>query len=115
MMNYSVFAPAAQRCAAAVSIFLCASTLWAGDGQQPSLREPCEPLAGKLVIVGGGLIPDAVYQRFVELAGGPYARIVVILTASEYAQSTWLESHMMLLFNSLGVLDVQFRTRARGR
>jgi cyanophycinase len=66
------------------------------------------------VIVGGGLIPDAVYQRFVELAGGPYARIVVIPTASEYAQSTWLESHMTLLFNSMGVLDVQFlHTRSR--
>jgi cyanophycinase len=41
--------------------------------------------AGSLVIVGGGGMPDDVRDRFVELAGGKDARIVVIPTASEAA------------------------------
>jgi cyanophycinase len=40
---------------------------------------------GPLVIVGGGKIPDAVRNRFFELAGGPKAKIVVIPTASASA------------------------------
>src|SRR6202790_5685299 len=36
---------------------------------------------GALVICGGGGIPEAVRNRFLELAGGPLARIVVIPTA----------------------------------
>jgi cyanophycinase len=42
---------------------------------------------GSLVICGGGGLPDAARQRFVELAGGPRARIVVIPTASEDADA----------------------------
>jgi cyanophycinase len=38
--------------------------------------------AGSLVICGGGRLPDAVHDRFLELAGGPQARIVIIPTAS---------------------------------
>lgn len=39
--------------------------------------------AGSLVIVGGGApLPDAIRDRFVELAGGKNARLVVITTAS---------------------------------
>ena len=37
---------------------------------------------GWLVIVGGGVLPDTVRERFLELAGGKNARIVVIPTAS---------------------------------
>jgi cyanophycinase len=43
------------------------------------------PSGGALVICGGGGIPDTVRARFTELAGGPKARIVVIPTASMYA------------------------------
>lgn len=39
------------------------------------------PTGGSLVIVGGGSVPDKVRDRFVELAGGRNARIVVIPTA----------------------------------
>src|SRR5436190_20893060 len=39
---------------------------------------------GSLVIVGGGTLPDAVRDRFLELGGGKKAHIVVIPTASEY-------------------------------
>ncbi len=53
-------------------------------------------------------------RKFVELAGGPFAHLVVIPTASEYAQSTDLEERMQLLFRRFGVLNVQFlHTRSR--
>ncbi|MBX9585050.1 MAG: cyanophycinase [Gemmataceae bacterium] len=46
---------------------------------------PVAELPGPLVIVGGGGMPDGLRERFVELAGGPKARTVVVPTASEYA------------------------------
>jgi cyanophycinase len=42
------------------------------------------------VIAGGGLLPDAVRGRFLELAGGKAARIVVIPTASDKADTPQL-------------------------
>lgn len=39
------------------------------------------PKHGSLVIVGGGQLGDEVLQRFIDLAGGPQARIVIIPTA----------------------------------
>ncbi len=39
------------------------------------------PARGSLVIVGGGMRDPAIVQRFIELAGGPQAAIVVIPTA----------------------------------
>jgi cyanophycinase len=39
------------------------------------------PAAGSLVIVGGGMTDRSIPQRFVELAGGEEARIVVVPTA----------------------------------
>lgn len=40
---------------------------------------------GSLLIVGGGRQPDAIRQRFIQLAGGKKGRLVVIPTASERA------------------------------
>lgn len=37
---------------------------------------------GALVIVGGGRLPDAVVQRFVELAGGKAARVAIVTGAA---------------------------------
>jgi len=47
----------------------------AGDGQQVG------PARGSLVIVGGAMQDPAIVQRFIELAGGTHASIVVIPTA----------------------------------
>ena len=44
----------------------------------PPIDEP----RGSLVIVGGGTFPDAIREKFVALAGGEKAKIVVIPTAS---------------------------------
>jgi cyanophycinase len=54
--------------------------------------EPASPVKGKLVICGGGTLPEEITRRFIDLAGGPDARIVVIPTASEaadYPNSSW--------------------------
>jgi len=49
------------------------------------LKEPASEISGSLVIAGGGNLPDVVRDRFVELAGGKKAKIVVIPTASSTA------------------------------
>jgi cyanophycinase len=43
---------------------------------------------GSLVIVGGGAMPDDVVNRFIELAGGESAKIVVLPTAVPRAEAT---------------------------
>ena len=71
------------------------------------------PLPGSLVICGGGDVPDSVMLRFIELAGGPAARIVFIPTAAEGADSD--EADEDLLFfrqQDLGCLSV-LHTRDR--
>lgn len=49
----------------------------------PSASTTVAPATGHLVVVGGGQIAPAIVARFVELAGGPDAPIVVIPTAGE--------------------------------
>jgi cyanophycinase len=46
------------------------------------------PAHGSLVIGGGGILDAQIWQRFVELAGGPDAEIVVVPTASSVAERT---------------------------
>jgi cyanophycinase len=53
------------------------------DSPPAGTQKPAPP--GALVICGGGGLPDPVIEEFVRLAGGPKARIVVIPTASGYA------------------------------
>jgi cyanophycinase len=47
----------------------------------PARAQDVGPERGSLVIVGGNLQDPAIYQRFIDLAGGPRANIVVIPTA----------------------------------
>lgn len=46
---------------------------------------------GALVICGGGDLPESIIDRFLELGGGKDARLVIIPTASRYADSADLE------------------------
>jgi cyanophycinase len=48
---------------------------------------PVRKTEGTLLVVGGGIIPDAVRDKFLELAGGRKARLVVIPTASHRIDS----------------------------
>jgi cyanophycinase len=59
-------------------------TQQAREGSPPAGTQKPAP-RGALVICGGGGMPDSVTDEFVRLAGGPKARIVVIPTASGYA------------------------------
>jgi cyanophycinase len=54
---------------------------YTGDLRAPSAERP----RGTLIIVGGGPRPESVMRRFVELAGGPRARIVVFPMATTAA------------------------------
>lgn len=59
--------------------------------------------AGALVICGGGKLPASIFDRFLELAGGQNARIVVIPTASVLADQTPRETLTSTWKKSLGV------------
>jgi cyanophycinase len=52
-----------------------------GAQTAPSARPVFGPAHGSLVIVGGHLQDPAIYRRFIQLAGGPDAPILVIPTA----------------------------------
>jgi cyanophycinase len=63
------------------------------------------PASGSLVIVGGGMTDPTIAQRFVELAGGEEARIVVVPTAG--GRETYDESNCGLgTWQSLEVASV---------
>jgi cyanophycinase len=68
---------------------------------------------GSLVIVGGGLIPDVIRDRFLELAGGKQARIVVIPTASELGAKNGVFASFEYWKNQSSALVVQLHTLNR--
>lgn len=71
-------------------IVILSQLIFRGDGRAAGASEgsgSAGGLRGALVICGGGGLPDAARRKFVELAGGPKARIVVIPTASEDADA----------------------------
>ena len=86
---------------------LCVGLCWlmlAGSLSAEELRTPSgviwiDPagIGGSLVIHGGGELPDSVRDKFLELAGGKEARIVVIPTASGQADSDEPEIRERLL------------------
>jgi cyanophycinase len=80
-------------------------------------REPIGKIRGSLLIHGGGPLQEAIVARFVEIAGGGDARIVIIPTASASADATddyeewlapWREHHPA----SLVVLHARKRQQA---
>lgn len=48
---------------------------------QPCIRPCVGPARGAIIAAGGGKLDLAIYERFVKLAGGPEARVVLIPTA----------------------------------
>lgn len=62
-----------------------------------------DDLGGHLILNGGGSKPDAVMEKFVDLAGGTEARIVVFPTASEEADTG---EYYRKLFAGLGCTNV---------
>ncbi len=72
--------------------------------------------AGKLVICGGGKLPDQLGRRFIELAGGEAARLVVVTTASGLADSDRIEAKLAFwrrqMVQTLSILHTRSRKRA---
>src|SRR5262245_22540697 len=73
--------------AGALGLLALAVLLPSRGGEPKAPRERLNPagIDGALVICGGGKTPDAVLERFLQLAGGENAHLVVIPTASERA------------------------------
>ncbi len=67
----------------AASLAFCAWA-WSGPDWQGSGAEA--PEEGTLLVCGGGQLPNVVRDRFLDLAGGRHARIVVLPTVQETAQ-----------------------------
>jgi len=65
---------------------------WRGMGRNPGEPNGSDRIvpAGSLVIVGGGGMPQSIVDRFIQLAGGSEAKIVVLPTAIPRVQA-WLE------------------------
>jgi cyanophycinase len=93
--NIAGIAPRRLAACLSASIWRCALVLGAMAAEMPApharaseevrpAEEAIEPdgLAGALVISGGGWLPDSVKARFIGLAGGRQARLVVIPTAT---------------------------------
>jgi cyanophycinase len=86
---------------------------WIGFLTAAELPEPAEPISGSLVICGGGQLPERIQRRFVQLAGGDKARIVVIPTAAAGADSRDGETALKS-WKSLGAAAVtRLHTRDR--
>jgi cyanophycinase len=75
---------------------------------------PTDGIRGSLVICGGGRLPDAIRDRFIELAGGKGARLVVIPTASEDADLARDGAEIVELWMARNPKEVQLlHTRSR--
>ena len=75
---------------------------------------PEEQAKGTLVIAGGGELPDVVFQRFIQAAGGADAVIAILpaATAKQEATVAMLRSHLAPLGAQVRVLDVTTRDDA---
>jgi cyanophycinase len=62
--------------------------------ERASPETPLPSAGGKLVICGGGVLPIQLRNRFIELAGGSQARVVVITTASVFADTDKMEAKL---------------------
>ena len=69
---------------------------------------------GTLLIVGGGQLPEQIRQRFVDLAGGRDAKIVVIPAGpiNEQSRAQYRESWLLYDVKSVDVLHTESRTEA---
>src|SRR5258708_30590257 len=67
------------------------------DVDAPTVRLLISLSRGTLVICGGGEISDEVLNEFVDAAGGEAARVVVITTATETADSDEIVEEMEFL------------------
>lgn len=86
---------------------LSALLLFAATGfAQQNTKGTIGPEKGSLVIVGGGKIGPEIWSKFIELAGGPNANIVVIPTAGDDSAINTGRSSEKEALQNLGVQQV---------
>ncbi len=63
----------------------------AAVGTLPLAAQSFGPATGSLILAGGGRLDNGIFQRFVDLAGGPRAKIVLIPTAgtADHYDNSW--------------------------
>ncbi|MCK5941735.1 MAG: cyanophycinase [Planctomycetes bacterium] len=92
---------------------LCATALSQASPAPPPTIDP-RGVTGTLLLGGGGKLPDAVYQRFIELAGAEQGHIVLVPTASSRADTAegrqrtlerWRQDHPGISFSVLHTRD----------
>ncbi|TVR62950.1 MAG: peptidase S51 [Gemmatimonadales bacterium] len=84
-----VLGSSARRGIGILALLVSSLLVWGcfgGGGVESESTAPAEspligPASGSLIVAGGGTLGPEIWARFVELAGGPEARIVVIPTA----------------------------------
>ncbi|MEO1085825.1 MAG: cyanophycinase [Acidobacteriota bacterium] len=69
------------------------------------------PASGDLLLIGGGKKPPAVMRAFIDLAGGPSAKIVVFPTASELADTSEYYEELFTENGAEDVTGLELRTR----
>lgn len=98
----------------ALWLFGCPLLVGQAPGAAPDTTVDPAGVAGACLLGGGGTLPDAIYARFVELAGGAAARIVLIPTASGRADDAqgrdatlrrWQQDHPDAHFELLHTRD----------
>lgn len=65
-----------------------------GQTNEQNARAAFGPNKGSLIICGGGTLPDALRAKVLELAGGEHARLVIISTASQTADTPEIETYV---------------------
>lgn len=84
-VGWSVFVGGVVLVYLGTSLALVASVPSDWESASSSVPDWPSSVRGTLMIVGGGGLPDSVKARFLKLAGGAEARLVVIPTAGEWA------------------------------
>ncbi|MBK9963369.1 MAG: cyanophycinase [Holophagales bacterium] len=77
----------------------------------PLLGASPEAPKGNLVLIGGGKRPASVTAKFIELAGGPTARILVVPTASELPDTVEVYRKELASFGASNVAGLDVRNR----
>jgi cyanophycinase len=86
------------------ALLLFCSLLDAQTSQSTSIG----PDKGSLIIVGGGSVGAEIWAKFVELAGGPAANIVIVTTADEDSSINKGMSPEKEALQKAGVLTINF-------
>lgn len=95
------FGPLWQPLFAGVVVGACLTSdcerVWAEEFKAPQVEtanefQPANSVHGTLFICGGGVLPDALIDRFFELAGGKESRIVLVTSASTLAGTPEIEA-----------------------